>query len=144
PPGEPAPEGVVIVGDENASHMILVGYLNQPPVLDTGSVTRKRVPALLLLTSIRPSCASTILLTIASPSPDPCGLVVKNGSKILSVSSVEIPGPSSATSTTISGMSGCGPGNAGSSSGMVVTAVIERCPLPPSASNALATRLVNT
>ena len=32
--------------------------------------------------SMRPSCAFTILRTIASPSPVPCGLVVKNGLKI--------------------------------------------------------------
>ena len=35
--------------------------------------------------SIRPSCASTIFRTIASPRPEPCGLVVKNGLKIRSV-----------------------------------------------------------
>jgi len=30
-------------------------------------------------TSMRPSCASTIFRTMASPSPEPCGLVVKTG-----------------------------------------------------------------
>ncbi len=33
---------------------------------------------------MRPSCASTTLRTIARPSPDPCGLVVKNALKIRS------------------------------------------------------------
>ena len=51
------------------------------------------------LTSIRPSWALMILRTIASPSPDPLGLVVKNGLNNWSVTSTGTPGPSSATST---------------------------------------------
>ena len=42
---------------------------------------------------MRPSCASTTLRTIASPSPDPCGLVVKNALKIRSRSSLRHAGP---------------------------------------------------
>ena len=77
----------------------LPAYLNQPDALDTGSVTRNRVPVSgVLLTSMRPSCASTILRTIASPSPVPVTLVVKNGLKMRSVRSAGMPGPSSATS----------------------------------------------
>src|SRR3954466_15401954 len=68
-------------------------YLNQLAAVETGSVTRKRVPLELLYKSMRPSCASTIFLTIGSPSPEPCGLVVKNGLKIRSVSSGGTPGP---------------------------------------------------
>ena len=57
-------------------------------------MTRNRVPpSRARPTSIRPSCASTILRTIASPSPDPCGLVVKNGLKIRSITSGGMPGP---------------------------------------------------
>ena len=44
-------------------------------------------------TSMRPSCASMILRTIARPRPEPCGLVVKNGLKIRSVRSGGMPGP---------------------------------------------------
>ena len=83
----------------------------------TGSVTRNRVPVSgVLLTSMRPSCASTIFLTIASPSPVPVTLVVKNGLKIRSVSSAGMPGPSSATSTSTAGVGGWMPANAGSAS----------------------------
>ena len=62
--------------------------------LAIGNVTLNLVPCpVTLLTSIRPSCASTIFRTIARPRPEPCGLVVKNGSKILSVASAGSPGP---------------------------------------------------
>src|SRR5207248_6721432 len=86
------------------SALLVVGHgvhLNQLDAVETGSVTRNRVPvAALLYKSMRPSCASTIFLTIARPRPEPCGFVVKNGLKIRSVSSGGTPGPSSATSTT--------------------------------------------
>src|SRR5437870_6121832 len=92
-------------------------YLNQPDELETGSVTRNRVPTFgALLTSIRPSCASTILRTMGSPRPDPFTFVVKNGSKILSVASAGTPGPSSMTSTTTVGVGACWPVSAGSAS----------------------------
>ena len=68
-------------------------------------------------TSMRPSCASTIFRTIASPSPEPCGLVVKNGLKILSTTSAGIPGPLSVTSTCTIGPCGSPPAGPSSFSG---------------------------
>ena len=91
-----AAEGIMIIGDQDTTHslpLISVGragkldscYLNNSWLLLTGSVTRKRVPpAIGAPTSMRPSWASTILRTIASPRPEPCGLVVKKGLKIRS------------------------------------------------------------
>ena len=74
---QPPPQRVVIVSDENSTHVRLLLahstcsiYLNQPEALDTGSVTRNRVPVpCMLLTSMRPSCASTIFRTIAQTEP---------------------------------------------------------------------------
>ena len=57
----------------------LVGAADRQRDAKPGAAVRRA------LTSIRPSCASTILRTIASPRPEPCGLVVKNGLKILSI-----------------------------------------------------------
>src|SRR5262249_39639891 len=90
------------------THPTFPTYLNHVEALDTGRVTRNLVPLPSeLCTSMRPSCASTILRTIGRPSPDPWGLVVKNGSKIRSHKSGATPGPSSTTSTTIVGVGGC-------------------------------------
>ena len=48
-----------------------------------GSSTRKTLPLPgSLSTAILPPCSSTILETMARPSPTPCGLVVKNGLKM--------------------------------------------------------------
>src|SRR5262249_1021691 len=125
--------------------LVCLSYLNQPDALETGSVTRKRVPLWgPLLTSIWPSCASTIFLTIASPSPEPCGLVVKNGLKIRSVRSGGTPGPLSATSTISVGVGVDGGPKAGSSSRTPSVAPIVTRPRPSSASKAFATRFVNT
>ena len=55
----------------------------------------------LLSARIVPRCAAAIPRRMASPRPDPLGLVVKNGSKMLVRSSSVIPGPVSDTSTTI-------------------------------------------
>ena len=71
----------------------------------TGSVTVNRVPRPgAELTSMRPSCASTIFRMMASPSPDPCALVVKNGVNIRSTISGGSPGPSSLTWITTAGI----------------------------------------
>src|SRR6266481_4248602 len=100
-------------------------HLNHPDALVTGKVTRNRVPVSgALTTSIRPSWASTIFLTIASPSPVPVTLVVKNGLKMRSVNSAGMPGPSSATSTITAGVGGFGPANAGSASMAPIAAEI--------------------
>src|SRR5687767_9774460 len=98
---EPASQRVVIVCNKNTSHKSARHFQRiHASVCSTGSVTRKHVPRSgVLLTSMRPSCASTIFRTIASPSPEPCGLVVKNGLKILSATSADTPGPVSVTST---------------------------------------------
>ena len=71
-------------------------------------------------------------------------LVVKNGLKMRSFSSAGIPGPSSVTSTITAGVGGYWPANAGSASMVAVAAVIVIAPVPSSASNAFATRLVKT
>ena len=51
--GQAAPERVMVIRDENSAHMSPsppgsadpgLRYLNHPPALDTGSVTRNRVP----------------------------------------------------------------------------------------------------
>ena len=110
-----------------------------------GRVIRNRVPASLLLTSIRPSWATTIFLTIARPRPEPCGLVVKNGVKIRSVRSLGTPGPLSATSTMTIGVdAGFSPTTVGSSSRAPTEAVMAIAPRPSIASNALVSRFVNT
>src|SRR6185436_15496863 len=121
-----APKRVVIVGYQNATHtdaptsLFFVlppkggshsvqqraarsrppNYRNSSWLPLTGSVTLKRVPPSAgALTSMRPSCASTIFRTIARPKPEPCGFVVKNGLKIRSIRSAGTPGPLSPTST---------------------------------------------
>src|SRR4029077_11642856 len=105
PARQPAPERVVIIGNENATHTDTSRYLNQPDAVATGSVTRNRVPAsAALFTSIRPSWASTIFRTMASPRPVPVTFVVKKGLKILSATSAVMPGPSSVTSITMAGV----------------------------------------
>ena len=97
-------ERIVIVDHQNASHLHYLPTL--PTDGTTGSVTRKVAPRPGAETaSIRPSCASTTLRTIARPRPVPCGFVVKNGLKIRSRSSGAIPGPLSRISTTTWGAS---------------------------------------
>ena len=86
PAGKAPAERVVIVSDEKrgrCSTQLSEGkfarthYLNQLDALATGRVTRNLVPRPgSLLTSMRPSWASTIFLTLGSPSPDPWGFVV--------------------------------------------------------------------
>ena len=49
------------------------------------------------MTEIVPLCASTIVLTLARPSPVPCCFVLNNGSKILEICSCSIPLPESIT-----------------------------------------------
>ena len=63
-----------------------------------GSSTRKTLPLpSSLSTAILPPCSSTILETIASPSPTPSGLVVKNGLKMVSMCFGSMPAPRSIT-----------------------------------------------
>src|SRR5262249_6584084 len=62
------------------------------------SILIVRPPASGRSASICPSCASIVRLTIASPSPVPCGLSEKNGSKRRGTTSTLTPGPSSLTS----------------------------------------------
>jgi hypothetical protein len=63
-----------------------------------GSASSKMDPSDSDLTSVNwPPAASTKLEEIASPNPTPSGFVVKNGSKMRSLVSVEIPGPESWT-----------------------------------------------
>jgi hypothetical protein len=111
-----------------------------------GNVTLKRVPLpVALVTSIRPSWASMIFRTIASPRPDPCAFVVKNALNTRSFNSAGIPGPSSAISTMSVGT--CARPSlrcACSCSTDPVQAEMRTRPEPESASNALMTRLVNT
>ena len=66
-----------------------------------GSAMRTRVPAPAALSiSIAPPWAATIRCAMASPRPDPPGLLVWNGSNRRACWSEGIPGPASATSTT--------------------------------------------
>ena len=82
---------------------------------------------------------------MARPRPEPCGLVVKNGSKILSLSSAGTPGPSSATSTTTVGVGGWRVRRTPDPASIAPSAaVIAMRPVPSSASNALISRFVNT
>src|SRR5215469_7148665 len=53
------------------------------------------------LAQIRPPCDSTMDLLIARPMPLPCGLVVKNASRICSALPGGSPGPVSLTETSI-------------------------------------------
>jgi hypothetical protein len=67
----------------------------------TGRKMRKAAPSPGLETTlIQPSDCLTMPKTVASPSPvpSPTALVVKNGSKILPMTSGAMPGPSSLTS----------------------------------------------
>ena len=58
----------------------------------SGSSTRNTLPLPgSLSTVILPPCSSTILETMASPSPTPSGLVVKNGLKMVSRCSGSMP-----------------------------------------------------
>ena len=108
-------------------------------------MTRNAVPPPMRgATSIRPSCASTILRTMARPRPEPCGLVVKNGLKMRSTSSAGSPGPSSSTVTTTASAACPSTPSPPSSSRLTRWPAIHTCPSPPSASNALVTRLVNS
>lgn len=68
-----------------------------------GSSTMMVVPdeARLFSARIVPRWASTMLRQIANPSPEPVGLVVKNGSKTWVCTASDIPGPVSETSTKI-------------------------------------------
>ena len=152
PPGEPPPERVVVVSNQNSAHTqslasrLSLPTLNHCEPLETGSVTLNRVPCPgTLLRSIRPSCASTIFRTIGNPRPEPWGLVVKNGSKIRSLSSTATPGPSSTTSTTTVASGACAslakPGSCASASAAARMLIV---PCPPSASNAFVSRFVNT
>src|SRR5882724_2999460 len=64
----------------------------------TGSVTKRVAPPEELLTAFMyPPCAVTIELQIGSPRPNPCILVVTNGSNNLACTSASIPLPLSAT-----------------------------------------------
>ena len=65
----------------------------------TGRKTRKTLPRPGALSTVRPPpCSRTIPRTTANPSPRPMNLLVKNGSKIFSMSQAVIPQPESVTS----------------------------------------------
>ena len=60
----------ILLTEQNVAQSLAIAHRGY--VLETGSVTRNRVPAPgVLLRSIRPSCASTMARTIDSPSPAP-------------------------------------------------------------------------
>src|SRR5262249_56439145 len=125
---------IVLSYQTDQAHQAYQSYLNHPDAVATGSVTRNRVPtSAALLTSMRPSCASTIFRTIASPRPVPVTFVVKNGLKILSVTSAGTPGPSSATSTITAGGGGPAPTKPASASILPVAPPTAICPRPPRA-----------
>src|SRR5438477_1385955 len=92
---------------EPASHVFAYGFVvfddeNLHPI---GRKTLKFVPTPIVdSTSIRPRCSSTMPYATDNPRPvpRPCGLVVKNGSKILGKSSCRIPVPVSMNSARIS------------------------------------------
>ena len=78
---ERPPQRVVIIGNQNPAHAypsIQNRQLSRRTLDGQGHGERRAVPAR-VVTSMRPSCASTILRTMARPRPEPCGLVVKNG-----------------------------------------------------------------
>src|SRR3989475_4793889 len=92
---------------QTAAHVITDRFviLNHQDFHPTGRNTLKLVPTPICdSTSMRPRCSSTMPYATDRPRPvpRPCGLVVKNGSKILGRSSCRIPVPVSMNSAMIS------------------------------------------
>src|SRR4030081_3612859 len=90
-----------VFNDKNVRHFQDFCVLASACKTAAGNSTRKQAPCPGTLTSLSdPPWASTILETIASPSPTPDFFVVTNGLKICSFNSGGIPGPLSSISTT--------------------------------------------
>src|SRR5438093_13005418 len=92
---------------ETAAHVVSyrLVVLDDQDLHPTGRNTLKLVPTPICdSTSMRPRCSSTMPYATDNPRPvpRPCGLVVKNGSKIFGKSSCGIPVPVSMNSTRIS------------------------------------------
>src|SRR5262245_6619477 len=99
------PANLTVNDRGNSTEFFPGGYdaLASPEILTfnvSGNSTVKIAPPPGRLSALnRAPCAWAIPAEIASPSPDPRALVVKNGSKTRSVSSGGIPGPLSDTVT---------------------------------------------
>src|SRR5262249_62014823 len=97
---EAAEDGRIVVHDEHRKGDVAFAHSAATDSRCTGSVKLASAPPSDLLTrASRPPCAWMIVEQIDSPSPSPCGLVVKNGSNTRRPAVGETPGPCSLTPT---------------------------------------------